>query len=126
MLPKTAKDTKDSQSRLDFFLMPRDSAKAKGGDFEIVGKGNVVQHYLIDGKKHQITYTQALHTPTLNANLVSISALNRAGLTTTVGNRRGIMRKVDGTVVLIGKNVNGMYILETLDKPSHMQSLFTI
>jgi hypothetical protein len=27
-----------------------DSAKAVGGDFEIVGEGKVVQNYLVDGK----------------------------------------------------------------------------
>ena len=59
-----------------------DSAKAKDRDFEIVGKGNVEQHYLINGKDHKITYTCALHTPTLNVNLISISALDRAGVTT--------------------------------------------
>jgi hypothetical protein len=87
-----------------------DSAKATDGDFEIVGEGNVKQCYLIDRKEHKITYTHALHTPTLNANLISISTLDRAGLTTTFGNGREITRKLDGTIVLIGKNVNGMYI----------------
>ena len=95
-----------------------DSAKAKDGNFEIVGEGNVVQRYNVDGKDRKITYTRALHTPTLNANLVSISALDRAGITTTFGGGRGIAKKADGTVVLAGKNVNGMYLLETLnDKP---------
>ena len=92
-----------------------DSAKAKDGNFEIVGEGNVVQRYNVDGKDRKITYTRALHTPTLNANLVSVSALDRAGITTTFGNGKGIAKKADGTVVLTGKNVNGMYLLETLD-----------
>jgi hypothetical protein len=97
-----------------------DSAKAKDGDFEIVREGNVVQWYLIDRKEHKITYTCALHTPTLNTNLVSISALDRAGLTTTFGGGKGITRKPDGTVVLAEKNINGMYILETLNEPKHI------
>jgi hypothetical protein len=59
--------------------------------------------------------SQCLHTPSLNANLVSISALDRAGLTTTFGNGQWIAKKVNGTVVLTEKNVNGMYLLETLD-----------
>ena len=92
-----------------------DSAKAKDGNFEIVGEGNVVQRYNVDGKDRKITYTRALHTPTLNANLVSISALDRAGITTTFGGGKGVAKKDDGTVVLTGKNVNGMYLLETLD-----------
>lgn len=92
-----------------------DSAKATDGNFEIIGEGNVVQRYNVNGKERKITYTRALHTPTLNANLVSISALDRAGITTTFGNGRGLAKKPDGTVVLAGKNVNGMYLLDTLD-----------
>jgi hypothetical protein len=104
-----------------------DSAKAKDGDFEIVGEGNIFQWYLIDGKEHKITYTHALHTPTLNANLVSISALDRAGLTTIFGGGKGITRKPDGTVVLAGKNINGMYILEMLTEPKHIpQALISL
>ena len=57
--------------------------------------------------------------PSLNANLVSVSALDRAGLTTTFGNGHGITRKADGTVVLASRNVNGMYLLETIDHPPH-------
>src|SRR5271168_2489955 len=92
-----------------------DSAKATDGSFEIIGEGNVVQRYIVDGKEKNITYTRALHTPTLNANLVSISALDRAGITTTFGNGKGIARKADGMVVLTGNNVNGMYLIETFD-----------
>ena len=96
-----------------------DSAKATDGNFEIVGEGNVVQRYNIDGKEQDITYTRALHTPTLNANLISVSALDRAGLTTTFSNGRGITTNKDGTVVLAGKNVNGMYLLETIHNKPH-------
>ena len=98
-------------------ITPRvgDSAKAVDGNFEIVGEGSVVQCYQVDGKERNITYTRALHTPTLNANLVSVSAFDKAGLTTTFGNGKGVVQKADGTVVLAGQNVNGMYLLETLD-----------
>ena len=97
-----------------------DSAKAKGGDFEIVGEGNVSQRYLVGGGERNVTYTCALHTPSLNVNLVSISALDRAGLTTTFGNGEGVVKWVDGTIVLAGKNVRGMYLLETLDPKANM------
>jgi Integrase core domain/GAG-pre-integrase domain len=97
-----------------------DSAKAENGGFEIIGEGDVVQCYQVDGKEREITYTRALHTPTLNANLVSVSVMDRAGLTTTFGDGKGITRKADGTIVLTGQNVNGMYLLETLnDLPNH-------
>ena len=97
-----------------------DSAKAKGGDFEIIGEGDVIQRYVVDGNERKITYTRALHTPTLNANLISVGALDKAGLITTFGNSKGVTTKPDGTVILAGMNVNGMYLLETLSGPSQI------
>src|SRR6202522_3440217 len=94
-----------------------DWAKAENGSFEIVGEGHVVQRYQVDGREREITYTHALHTPTLNANLVSVGALDKAGLTTTFGNGKGVTYKMDGTVVLSGQNVNSMYLLESVGNP---------
>ena len=102
-----------------------DSAKAKGGSFEIVGEGSVIQRYKVDGKERDITYTRALHTPSLNANLVSVSALDKAGLTVTFGNGQGVARKSDGKVVLSGKGVNGMYLLESVEGTSPMSKAMT-
>jgi hypothetical protein len=98
-------------------ITPRtgDSAKAFDGNFEIIGEGNVIQRYKVDGKERNITYTHALHAPALNANLVSVGALDKAGITTTFGGGKGVARTSDGTVVLDGTNVNGMYILEEID-----------
>jgi hypothetical protein len=55
--------------------------------------------------------------PTLNANLISVGALDKAGLTTTFGNGKGVTCKIDGAVILSGRNVNGMYLLENVDNP---------
>ena len=104
-----------------------DSAKAKNGNFEIVGEGSIVQKYQVDGKEWEITYTQALHTPTLNVKLVSISALDKAGLTSTFGNGKGVTRKANGSIVLMSQKINGMYLLETVEglptNPMAMTSL---
>ena len=62
-----------------------------------------------------MTYTCALHTPTLNADFVSVSVLDKARLTTVFANGKGVIQKADGTVILTGQNVNGMYFLETLN-----------
>jgi hypothetical protein len=56
-----------------------DSAKAINGDFEIIGEGTVVKKYFVHGKARTITYTRVLHTPTLNANLISVSTFDRGG-----------------------------------------------
>ena len=92
-----------------------DSAKAENGNFEIVGEGNIIQQYWVNGEEQEITYTCALHTLALNVNLISIGVLDKAGLTTTFSNGKGVTTKVNGTIVLMSQNVNGMYILETID-----------
>jgi histone deacetylase 1/2 len=107
-------------SRADFstynLTPPRssDSAKAVDGNFDIIGEGTVVKSYLVDGKEKKLTYTRAIHTPTLNANLVSVSAFDNAGLTVTFGGRRGVVRKGDGTAVLSARLVKGMYVVDEL------------
>ena len=92
-----------------------DSAKAEDGNFDIVGEGRVVQHYLVDRKAKNITYTCALHTPTLNANLISVSAFDKAGLTTTFSGGHRIIRKPDGTVVLTAHLDKGLYVVDPID-----------
>ena len=77
-----------------------DLAKAENGSFKIIGEGNVIQEYQVNGKEQQITYTHALHTPTLNANLISVSALDKAGLTMIFGNGKGVTKKQDETIIL--------------------------
>ena len=93
-------------------ITPRagDSAKAVDGNFEIIGEGNMTQRYKVEGRDRNITYTNAL-----NANLVSVGALDKAGITTTFGGGKGIARTSDSTIVLDGTNINGMYILEAVD-----------
>jgi len=44
----------------------------------------------------------------LSANLISISAFDKVGLTMTFGGGRGIIRKKDGTIVLTGWGEKGM------------------
>jgi len=68
-----------------------DSAKVEGGDFAILGEGKVKQWYLVEGQEKAITYTQALHTPALSANLISVSTFDKAGLTTTFSGGRGVI-----------------------------------
>ena len=40
-------------------------------------------------------------------------------MTITIGNGRGVVQKTNGTIVLTGKNVSGMYLLEALDTTPH-------
>ena len=92
-----------------------DSVKAVDRDFEIIGEGTVDKHYLVDGKEKKLIYTHAIHTPMLNANLMSVIAFNIAGLTVTFGGGCGVVRKNDGTAVLTAQLIKGMYVVDELD-----------
>src|SRR6266540_7514669 len=98
-------------------MTPRsgDSMKAVDGNFEIIGEGSVTKHYLVDGKEKKLTYTRAIHTPTLNANLISVSAFDRARLTVTFRGGCGVVQKKDGGVILTARLVKGMYVVDELD-----------
>lgn len=87
----------------------------------------MVQRYKVDGEDQKITFTCALHTPMLNANLISISSFDKASLTMTFGGGKGVIRKADGTIVVSGRNVNGMYILEAVnDLPDAMIAMISL
>ena len=92
-----------------------DSAKAVNGDFEIIGKGTVIKRYIVDGREKKITYTRAIHTPMLNANLISVSTFDRAGLSVVFGGGRSVVQKPDGTVVLTARCEKRMYIVNEVN-----------
>src|SRR5258705_11144826 len=95
--------------------------KGRWWAFDIVGKEKVTQYCLVDRVEKKVIYTHALHTPTLNANLISVSAFDRAGLTTTFGGGYGVVCKVDRTAVLSGKGEKGMYVVDAVnDKPVNL------
>jgi hypothetical protein len=84
----------------------------------------------VDGKPKEITYTRALHTPTLSANLISVSAFDKAGLTITFGGGRGLFESQMGLLSCLADLKRGMYIVEKLDDagnksntPTAMRSL---
>ncbi len=71
----------------------------------------MTKHYLVDSKTKKLTYTRAIHTPILNANLVSVSAFDRVGLSITFEGGRAVIQKKDGTTVLSTRCVRGMYVV---------------
>jgi len=91
--------------------------------FEIVGEGTVTKHYLVDGQTKKLTYTRAIHTPTLNANLVSVSAFDRAGLSVTFEGGHAVIRKKDGTAVLNARCVRRMYVVDKAKRLGYLEPL---
>jgi hypothetical protein len=70
-----------------------DSAKAVGGKFEIVQYWGRHCDKKLSCRRNEkkITYTCAIHSLILNANLVSVSAFDRAGLTIIFEGGRGVV-----------------------------------
>jgi hypothetical protein len=56
------------------------SALSSDGDFAIVGKGTVNKIFRVAGRAVHITFLNALHAPSLAANMVSVSQFDRAGI----------------------------------------------
>ncbi|PBK96026.1 hypothetical protein ARMGADRAFT_1077541 [Armillaria gallica] len=56
------------------------------GTFEILGQGTATKTFRLDGKDIKLTFKNALHSPSLAANLISVSALDKAGLSTVFSN----------------------------------------
>lgn len=52
---------------------------AKGGKFKIHGTGRVGKHVIFDGCVILLAFENAIHTPDLNHNLISIGRLDKAG-----------------------------------------------
>ncbi|KAJ7623973.1 hypothetical protein DFH06DRAFT_1340299 [Mycena polygramma] len=75
------------------------SALASEGDFAIVGKGNIKMVFRVDGRLVHVTFTNALHAPSLSANLVSVSQLDKAGCYSTFGGGEVSVRDGDETLL---------------------------
>jgi hypothetical protein len=57
-----------------------------GSTFDIIGLGTVLKDVVApDGRSHIIILQNVIHAPSLTANLISISRLDRVGLTMEIG-----------------------------------------
>ncbi|KAJ7352685.1 hypothetical protein DFH08DRAFT_644685, partial [Mycena albidolilacea] len=78
-----------------------------------IGKGTVTKVFNVGGKEVHITFSNALHAPTLSANLVSVSQLDAMGCYATFGAGGVVIREGSaGEIILEGHGSAGMYVLE--------------
>ncbi|KAK0221148.1 hypothetical protein EDD85DRAFT_739602, partial [Armillaria nabsnona] len=66
----------------------------------------------LDGKDVKLTFKNTLHSPSLAANLISVSTLDKAGLSTVFSNGRAAVHNRSGKEVFIGQGSDGMYVLD--------------
>ncbi len=98
------------------------SAMEGKGTFEILGQGTATKTFRLDGKDIKLTFKNALHSPSLAANLISVSALDKAGLSTVFSNGRAAVRDRSGKEVFAGRGSDGMYVLDAAPTPQAMSS----
>ncbi|KAJ3885912.1 hypothetical protein GG344DRAFT_58400, partial [Lentinula edodes] len=96
---------------------PGASAVEGAGSFKILGKGTAVKLFRVKGKLIRITFKNALLAPSLAANLISISALDKAGFFTTFGGNAAVVKRKDGTELFHGRGRDGMYVLDAEEAP---------
>lgn len=94
----------------------RQGSTAAPYKFPILGTGNVRKSTIYKGKRVELMFENALHTPTLVHNLVSIGRLDVSGKSVLFGNGVGTFLGSDGTPFMSGPRVGTMYEL-TLNAP---------
>ncbi len=98
------------------------SAVEGKGTFEILGQGTVTKTFRLDGDDVKLTFKNVLHSPLLAANLVSVSALDKAGLSTVFSNGRAAVQDKSGKEIFAGRGSDGMYVLDATLTPQAMSS----
>jgi hypothetical protein len=74
---------------------------AKRGKFKISGTGQVEKCVIFDGHVISLIFENAIHTPDLNHNLISIRRLDKAGCYSVFGGRSNDMPKPRRETIII-------------------------
>ncbi|RDB17165.1 Retrovirus-related Pol polyprotein from transposon TNT 1-94 [Hypsizygus marmoreus] len=83
----------------------------KGGKFTIAGKGRVNKRITFDGRVVLLTF-DAIHTPDLSHNLISIGRLDKAGCFTVFGGGGATFLNPVGAPFMYGQGSGTMYKVE--------------
>ncbi|KAF5378820.1 hypothetical protein D9615_006849 [Tricholomella constricta] len=96
---------------------------ASGGGFEIKGKGTVRKFVEFDGCTVELTFADALHTPKLEHNLLSIGCLGKKGCSVTFNGLGAIFFDPDGHPFMRGACHNDtMYRIDFIPRPTAMSA----
>ncbi|KAF5381397.1 hypothetical protein D9615_008422 [Tricholomella constricta] len=82
---------------------------ANGGDFRMAGTGRVRKNVVHEGRKVQLTFEHAIHTPDLTHNLVSIGCLGARGCSVMFSGNGATFFDQNGTAFMHGEAVGTMY-----------------
>lgn len=89
----------------------REGNAAGGSKFRILATGVVRKTFTYQGQKKEIVL-DAIHTPDITANLISISKLDSKGYAVEFVNGKAMFKRRDGSPFMEAALSNGMYVLE--------------
>jgi hypothetical protein len=101
----------DDYTELD---KPIDVTTASGATIQAIGQGTVRLQTLVQGQVRPVRLLDVLYVPGLAGSLISVLQLQNKGLTieTTVGPRRELLIKLQGTTVGLACRVGQAYVLQ--------------
>jgi hypothetical protein len=79
--------------------------------------GEVRRTFTFNGRRTHLTFKAAVHTPDLSANLISISKFDDLGFYTTFGGGKVVFLDTTKNVMMEGRRVGGMYLLNMGTSP---------
>ncbi|KAG9221993.1 hypothetical protein CCMSSC00406_0009201 [Pleurotus cornucopiae] len=93
------------------------SGSKKGSKFTIVGRGRATKTFIVNGEERTITF-DALHTPDVTSDLISVSKLDGKGLSILFS--KGTAHVYDGKekLILTATKRSGLYVFDVKDPPA--------
>ena len=83
---------------------------------EIIGRGSVLLRLT---KNKEVLLRDVRHVPKLKRNLISLGMLDDQGCTFT-GEKETLKIEKEGRSVLIGKKIDGLYVLKRVAQPKYV------
>jgi hypothetical protein len=87
---------------------------AEGSPFRILAMGKVCKTLEYNGVKRVLTF-DAIHTPDIAANLISVAKLDEKGYSVEFGQGHAVFKAPSSAVFMEAKLVNGMYQVDFED-----------
>jgi len=84
----------------------------KQSTFNVEGKGKVKIQMSVNGVKKNITFEDALYTPNLRSNLISLSKLAEKGTQVEFDKDRAQVKTKDGQIVITAKRRGQLYVVD--------------
>jgi len=91
-------------------------AAAKESIFNLTGKGKAKIETCVNGTNRNITFEDALHTPELCSNLISVSKLAEKGVKVEFDQHEARVRSVSSAIIMTAKRCGRLYAIETTSR----------